>query len=78
MELKDKIERWAIGVLLEAHAIEPCPQCGFKKLKFDRLALQYAHGLAKRKRPRDLSSLKCIEAVDTVLDGLGEQCPACD
>lgn len=78
MQLSDEVERWAVGVLLEAHTIEPCRECGFKKLRFDHSALQYAHGLARRKRPRSLSAARCIEVVDTVLDGLGDQCPVCD
>jgi hypothetical protein len=71
------IEKWATQVLLHANAIEPCSGCGFKKLRFDHAAMDYAHELAKRQKLPGLSTLKCIEAVDTVLDGLGDECPAC-
>jgi hypothetical protein len=71
------VEKWATQILLNAHAIEACPDCGFKKLKFDHSAVGYAHDLAKQNRFPGLPSAKCIEAVDEVLDGLGDDCPVC-
>ncbi|MDB5657306.1 MAG: hypothetical protein JWQ94_4919 [Tardiphaga sp.] len=39
-------EAWAAQILLHAHAIAPCPEHGFMRLKFDHTSLDYAHALA--------------------------------
>lgn len=74
---KESIEQWATRILLHAHAITPCPDCGFMKLKFSHHGLDYAHALAEHDRYPGRSKVKCIEAVDAVFDGLGDECPAC-
>lgn len=73
----NKLEKWATQILLHAHAIEPCPGCGFKKLKFDHAAVDYAHELAKHQKYPGRSVRGCVEAVYSVLDSLGDECPAC-
>lgn len=75
---KETIEQWATRILLHAHAIEPCPECGFKKLNFSFRGLDYAHALAEHDRYPRLSKVQCVEAVNSVFDGLGDDCPARD
>ncbi|WIG52660.1 MAG: hypothetical protein OJF48_003579 [Afipia sp.] len=70
------IENWATDILIHAHAIVPCPDCGFKRLRFAPQAVDYAHALAAHERFSGLTKVQRIEAVDAVLDGLGDDCPA--
>jgi hypothetical protein len=74
---KETVEQWATRILLHAHAIAPCPDCGFMKLKFSHQGLDYAHALAEHDRYPGKSKVKCIEAVDEIFDSLGDECPGC-
>lgn len=72
------IENWATDILVHAHAIVPCLDCGFKRLRYDPRSIDYAHALASHERYAGLTTAQRIEAVDDVLDGLGHDCPLCD
>lgn len=74
---KETVEQWATRILLNAHAIAPCPDCGFMKLKFSHQGLDYARALAEHDRYPGKSKGKCIEAVDEIFDSLGDECPGC-
>lgn len=71
------IESWAKSLLLQAHVIAPCPKCGFLQIQFSNQALHYAHGLAEHHRFPGLSEAQSVEALDAVLNDLGDECPAC-
>lgn len=75
---KETVEQWATRILLHAHAIKPCHDCGYMKLNFSFHGLDYAHALAEHDRYPRMSKAKCVEEVDAVFDSLGGQCPACD
>lgn len=75
---KETIEQWATRILLHAHAIAPCPDHGFMRLKFSPSGIDYAHALAEHNRYPGFSKLKCVEAVDAAFDSLSDDCPACD
>ena len=74
---KQILDEWALGVLLHAHAIVACPDCGFMRLKPSPYGLDYAHALAEFQPFPGKSKIKCIEAIDTVFDSLGDECPEC-
>jgi len=74
---KETVEQWATRILLHAHAIKACSDCGFMKLNFSHSGLDYAHALAAHDRFPGKSKLKCLEAVDAVFDSLSDECPAC-
>jgi hypothetical protein len=71
------VETWATHVLLQAHAIAPCETHGFMRLKHHHAAIEYAHALAAHEPYPGMSKPKCVAAIDEVLDGLGDECPAC-
>lgn len=75
---RETLDGWATGILLQAHAIAPCPDHGFMRLRFNHRSVDYAHALATHQPYKGLSKAKCIVVIDEVLDGLGDQCPACD
>lgn len=72
------IENWATDILIHAHAIIPCRDCGFRRLRYAPQAVEYAYALAAHERFPGLSKAQRIEAVDSVLDGIGDDCPLCD
>lgn len=74
---KETLEQWATRILLHAHAIAPCPEHGYMRLRFSHQGLDYAHALAEHERYPGMSKAKCIEAVDQLLDCLSDECPAC-
>ncbi len=78
MRRKETVEEWATRILLHAHAIAPCPDHGYMRLKFSHQGIDYAHALAEFDRYPNLSKLKCIEAVDAVFDSLSDDCPGCE
>ena len=71
------VEEWASRILLHAHAIAPCPEHGFMRLKFSHAAIDYARALASQEPFPKLGRTKSVAALDQFLDGLGDDCPAC-
>ena len=74
---KETLDQWATRILLHAHAIVACPDCGFMRLKPGPYGLEYAHALAEFEPYPGKSKIKCVEAVDAVFDSLGDECPGC-
>jgi hypothetical protein len=70
-------EDWASNILLHAHAIAPCPEHGFMRLRFHHAAIDYAHALAANDPLPGNSKAKSAAALDAFLDGLSDDCPAC-
>ena len=68
---------WATRILLHSHAITPCTEHGFMKLRFHHAAIDYARALAAADPLPGKSKAKSIEALDDFLDGLDDDCPAC-
>ena len=74
---KDTLESWATNILLQAHAIEPCPDHGYMRLKFDYAAIDHAHAIAEHRPYRGRSKATCVAVIDELLDNLADTCPAC-
>jgi hypothetical protein len=70
-------DEWASKILLHAHAIAPCPEHGFMRLRFHHAAIDYAHALAASDPLPGKSKAKSAETLDQFLDGLSDDCPAC-
>lgn len=68
---------WATRILLHSHAISPCAEHGFMRLRFHHAAIDYAHALAAADPLPGKSKAKSVEALDEFLDGLNDDCPAC-
>ena len=74
---KPSIDEWASQILLHAHAIESCPGCGFRRLKYSHRSIDYAHALAEHAPYPGISKAKSLKAVDDLLDSLSDECPGC-
>lgn len=70
-------DAWATRILLHSHAIAPCAEHGYMRLKFHHAAIDYAHALAAADPLPGKSKAKSAETLDEFLDGLGDDCPAC-
>ena len=70
-------DAWATRILLHSHAIAPCSEHGFMRLRYHHAALDYAHALAAADPLPGKSRAKSAETLDEFIDGLGDDCPAC-
>ena len=70
-------DAWATRILLHSHAIAPCAEHGFMRLRFHHAAIDYAHALAAADPLPGKSKAKSAETLDEFLDNLGDDCPAC-
>ena len=75
---QEPLEMWATDLLLEAHVIAACPDHGYMRLRHSNHAVEYAKDLAEHRKFSGKNKKERIAAVDDVLDGLGDVCPACD
>jgi hypothetical protein len=73
----DRLELWARDLLLEAHAIAPCAEHGYMRLKHSHHAIDYALSLAEHRKFPGKNKKQRHAAVEEVLDGLADTCPAC-
>jgi hypothetical protein len=72
------VERWAMGLLLEAGAIHKCDQHGWAKDRTDPHARDEALQTAREEPPAGLSPREAVAAVRGVLESVGDTCPECD
>jgi hypothetical protein len=72
------VDRWAIGLLLEAGAIHKCDEHGWAKDWGDPHARQEALRIAREEPLAGLSSDDAVAAVRAVLDSVGDTCPECE
>ena len=70
-------DAWATRILLHSHAIAPCAEHGFMRLRFHHAAFDYAHALAAADPLPGKSKAKSAEMLDEFIEGLGDDCPAC-
>jgi hypothetical protein len=70
-------DRWAIGVLLEAGAIQECHEHGWAKDRTDTHAREEALRIAREEPLAGLSPDEAIKAVKEVLESVGDTCPEC-
>ena len=71
------IERWAIRVLLEAHAIKECGHHGHMQCRGDPEARAEAFEIAHSHPLAGISPEDAVAAVHDVLGNIGEVCPEC-
>ena len=71
------IERWAIGILLEARAIKECPEHGFMQCRGNPHARSRAYDIARETPPPGIPVDEAIAALHDVLGGVGDACPEC-
>jgi hypothetical protein len=71
------VDRWAIGLLLEAGAIHKCDEHGWAKDRTDPHARQEALRVAREEPLAGLSSDEAVAAVCEMLHSVGDTCPEC-
>ena len=71
------MDRWAIGLLLEAGAIYKCDEHGWAKDRTDPQAREEALRTAREEPLAGLSSDEAVAVVREVLDLVGDTCPEC-
>jgi hypothetical protein len=74
----ETLSMWATDILLEAHAIAPCTDHGYLRLRHSHHAVEYARSIAEQRKFSGKNKKERLKAIDKVLDGLADTCPACD
>ena len=72
------LEGWALGTLIENHAVAECSDHGHRRDKADPEAWNHAREEAWRNPFPGSSPEECIAAMDEIMRGVGESCPECD
>jgi hypothetical protein len=72
------VDRWAIGLLLEAGAIHKCDQHGWAKDRTDPRAREEALRTAREEPLAGLSPEEAVAALREVLESVGDTCPECE
>jgi hypothetical protein len=71
------VEGWALGVLMEQHAIAECSHHGHRKDRSDPEAWNNAREEAWRNPFSGATPEACIEAMEDVMRSIGDSCPDC-
>lgn len=72
------IRGWALGILLEAHAVRECDQHGHMKDRTDPHALEQAREIARQEPFSGTSPAQSLAAIDDVMNSIGDACPECN
>jgi hypothetical protein len=71
------IEGWALGLLIEVHAVAECHEHGFYRDLGDPEALRNAKEIAASEPFRSFSPVEAILAIEKVMGSIGDTCPVC-
>jgi hypothetical protein len=71
------IQGWALGLLLEAHAIRECEQHGHMKDRTDPHAFEHAREVARVEPFPGTTPDQAVAALDEVMRSIGDTCPDC-
>ncbi|TKV78943.1 hypothetical protein FDV58_24910 [Bradyrhizobium elkanii] len=71
------LEGWALGMLIEHHAIRECEHHGHAVDRSDPDARNRAREAAWNQPFPGASPEECQAAIDEVLRGIGDSCPDC-
>lgn len=72
------LEGWALGILLEEHAIRECPEHGHMRDRTDPDAWNRARNAARQNPFPGTSAEISVTAIDNVTRSIGDSCPDCD
>jgi len=72
------LQGWALGVLLEAHAIRECDEHGHMKDRSDPHALEHAREAARVEPFPGTAPDQAVAAIDEVMRSIGDTCPGCN
>jgi hypothetical protein len=68
---------WAIGLLLETHAIQECQEHGHMQDRTDPDAWKRAREIASKYPFRGATPAEAVRALDDVMQSIGDACPEC-
>ena len=71
------LEGWALGVLMEQHAVTECDHHGHRRDRSDPDAWNRAREEAWRNPFPGATPEACIAAIDEVMRSIGDRCPDC-
>ena len=71
------LEGWALGVLIEQHAVTECEHHGHRRDRSDPDAWNRAREEAWRNPFAGATPEACITALDEVMRSIGDSCPDC-
>jgi hypothetical protein len=72
------LEGWALGTLIENHAVAECSEHGHRRDKTDPDAWNHAREEACRNPFPGKTPETCLAALDQVMESIGDSCPNCD
>jgi hypothetical protein len=72
------LEGWALGTLLEEHAVRECADHGHMRDRSDPDAWNRAREAARAHPFAGTSAEISIAAIDDVMRSIGDSCPDCD
>src|SRR5258708_39397967 len=67
---------WAIGLLLETHAIKECEEHGHMQDRTDPDAWKRAREIASKYPFRGSTPTQAVQALDDVMQSIGDTCPS--
>jgi hypothetical protein len=68
---------WAIGILLETQAISECEEHGHMRDRTDPDAWKRAREIASRYPFRGATPAEAVQALNDVMESIGDTCPEC-
>jgi hypothetical protein len=69
---------WAIGILLETHAIRECSAHGHMRDRADPDAYAHARDIAGAEPFPGSTTNQAVRALDEVMQSIGDTCPECE
>jgi hypothetical protein len=71
------LQGWALGTLIEQHAVRQCEHHGYALDRGDPEAWNRAREIAWHSPFLGTSPEKCLAAIDDVVRSIGDTCPEC-
>jgi hypothetical protein len=71
------LEGWALGTLIENHAVAECNEHGHRRDKADPEAWNHAREEAWRNPFPGRTPEECLRALEDVMRSIGDTCPDC-
>ncbi len=71
------LEGWALGILIETHAVTECHEHGHMRDRTDPHAWDHAREIARNHPFSGTSPKQAVAAIDEVMRAIGDTCPDC-
>jgi hypothetical protein len=71
------LQDWALGILLETHAIRECEDHGHMRDRAEPDAWRRAREIASQHPFRGATAAEAVRAIEEVMASIGDTCPDC-